>query len=96
MVEDVVSPDLVEDYCRLFMNRRAYTKQAARPHRESGRHYYYRPKDAKGRQVLALSRRTIAQHLEGKITIGLYAINPRTQCCKWVAIELTMRTPWSI
>ena len=50
----------------------------------------------KGRQALALSRRTIAQHLEGKITIGLYAINPRAQCCKWVAIELTMRTPWSI
>ncbi|PYV42567.1 MAG: hypothetical protein DMG06_13580 [Acidobacteria bacterium] len=87
MVEDVVSPDLVEDYCRLFMNRRAYTVQSARPHRESGRHYYYRPKDAKGRQALALSRKTIAQHLEGKITIGLYAINPRTQRCKWVAID---------
>jgi hypothetical protein len=27
------------------------------------------------------------RHLEGEITIGLYAINPATQRCKWVAID---------
>src|SRR5207253_8917482 len=26
-------------------------------------------------------------HLEGEITVGLYAINPSTQRCKWVAID---------
>jgi hypothetical protein len=30
---------------------------------------------------------TIRNHLEGRITIGLYAINPATQRCKWVAID---------
>ena len=30
---------------------------------------------------------TIRRHLEGEITIGLYAINPATQCSKWVAID---------
>ena len=37
--------DVVEDYFRLFVNRRAYTLQSDRPHPESGRHYYYRPTD---------------------------------------------------
>ena len=30
---------------------------------------------------------TVHDHLEGKITIGLYAINPINQRCKWVAID---------
>jgi hypothetical protein len=34
-----------------------------------------------------LTEGTIRQHLEGKITVGLYAINPSTQRCKWVAID---------
>jgi len=34
-----------------------------------------------------LSRETVRRHLEGQITIGLYAINPATQRCKWVAID---------
>ncbi|HZM09981.1 MAG TPA: hypothetical protein VFC15_07205 [Candidatus Limnocylindrales bacterium] len=34
-----------------------------------------------------LTGETIRQHLEGKITVGLYAINPSTQRCKWVAID---------
>ena len=80
-----MSPELCEDYFRLFVNRRAYTVQSPRPHPKSGRHYYYRA--GKGGNALALSCITIALHLEGKITIGLYAINPRTQRCKWVAID---------
>jgi len=81
------TPDVVEDYFRLFVNRRAYTLQSDRPHPESGRHYYYRPTDKTTGQGLQLTSETIRRHLEGEITIGLYAINPVTQRCKWVAID---------
>jgi hypothetical protein len=78
---------VVEDYQKLFVNRRAYTMQSVRPHPESGRHYYFRP-SKKGTDIpLMLTDETIRQHLEGKITVGLYAINPSTQRCKWVAID---------
>jgi hypothetical protein len=36
------TPELVNDYLRLFVNRRAYTLQSMRPHPASGRHYYLR------------------------------------------------------
>jgi hypothetical protein len=78
---------VVADYFQLFVNRRAYTLQSNRPHPESARHYYYRPKDKKTGQGLSLTLDTIRCHLEGEITIGLYAINPATQCSKWVAID---------
>jgi hypothetical protein len=78
---------VVADYVRLFINRRAYTLQSNRPHPESTRHYYYRPKDKKSGQGLSLTLDTIRRHLEGDITIGLYAINPATQCSKWAAID---------
>ena len=64
------------------VNRGAYTLQSSSPDSESGRCYYYRPK---GR--ISLSQEAIRKHLEGQITIGLYAINPSTQRCKWVAID---------
>ena len=78
---------LEADYVHLFVNRRAYTLQSTRPHPECARHYYYRPKDRKTGQGLSLTLNTIRRHLEGNITIGLYAINPATQCSKWVAID---------
>jgi len=78
---------VVEDYQGLFVNRRAYTMQSMRPHPETGRHYYFRP-SKKGTDIpLMLTEETIRQHLEAKITVGLYAINPSTQRCKWVAID---------
>ena len=77
------SPQIVGNYLRLFVNRRAYTMQSMHPHPESGRHYYFRP----CKKQTALTRETIRRHLEGDITIGLYAINPFTQRCKWVAID---------
>ena len=78
---------VVEDYQTLFVTRRAYTMQSARPHTESGRYYYFRPNE-KGTDVpLMLTDETIRQHLEGKITVGLYAIDPSTQRCKWLAID---------
>ena len=39
----------------------------------------------KGRHFFVTRNRP--PHLEGQITIGLYAINPATQRCKWVAID---------
>ena len=82
---------IVRNYQELFVNRRAYTMQSLRPHPETGRHYYFRPSQ-KGTDVpLMLTDSTIRQHLEGEITIGLYAINPSTQRCKWVAIDADYR-----
>ena len=78
---------VVEDYQRLFVNRRAYTMQSMRPQSETGRHYYFRPSKEGTDVPLMLTDETIRQHLEGEITVGLYAINPSTQRCKWVAID---------
>ena len=77
----------VADYFRLFVNRRAYTLQSNRPHPEGARLYYYRPTNKKTGQGLSLTLDTIRRHLEGGVTIGLYAVNPATQCSKWVAID---------
>ena len=78
---------MVNDYLRLFVNRRAYTLQSMRPHPASGRHYYFRPTNKQTHAPLWLTQETIWQHLQGEITLGLYAINPYTQRCKWVAID---------
>src|SRR6516225_2155970 len=61
--------------------------QSMRPHPESGRYYYFRPSKKGTDMPLMLTDETIRQHLEGEITVGLYAINPSTQRCKWVAID---------
>jgi len=81
------SYQLVKDYLNLFVNRRAYTLQSMRPLPESSRHYYFRPNANGTERPAALTQSTIRQHLEGTITMGLYAINPTTQRCKWVAID---------
>jgi hypothetical protein len=78
----LASDDTIARYIELFVNRGAYTLQSSSPDSESGRCCYYRPK---GR--ISLSQEAIRKHLEGQITIGLYAINPSTQRCKWVAID---------
>lgn len=81
------SPAIIADYERLFVNRGAYTLQSFRPSPDTGRHYYFRPKARRAGQELTLTARTIRRHLEGELTIGLYAINPSTQRSKWVAID---------
>jgi hypothetical protein len=80
--QPLATDDIVARYFELFVNRRAYTVQSSAPDSEKGRCYYYRPK---GR--VSLSEATLRNHLEGRLTIGLYAINPSTQRCKWVAID---------
>ena len=81
------TPEVVQAYWQLFVNRRAYTMQSMRPHPETGRHYYFRPNRRGTDSPLLLTDETIRQHVEGKVTIGLYAINPSNQRCKWVAID---------
>src|SRR6185437_8295839 len=78
----LASDDIVTRYSELFVNRRAYTIQSSTPDKEKRPCYYYRPKEHP-----SLSRAILRNHVEGTITIGLYAINPETQRCKWVAID---------
>ena len=78
----LASDETVAQYFELFVNRGAYTVQSSAPDPETRRCYYYRPK---GR--ISLSRETVRRHLEGQTTIGLYAVNPSTQRCKWLAID---------
>lgn len=77
-----VSRQTAEQYVELFVNRLAHTIQSHKPHRITGRFYYYR-----SRSNSQLTLETVAAHLEGQMTVGLYAINPTTQRCKWVAID---------
>jgi hypothetical protein len=77
------------EYARWFVNRRAYVLQSETPHPASGRHYYYRPRKRGGE--LPITPRDIQRHLAGEITLGIYAINPRTQRVKWMAIDADYR-----
>ena len=81
------SSKTLREYMSLFVNRGAYTLQSPRPNPDTGRHYYFQPKHKSTRTALSLCFTTIRRHLEGEITIGLYAINPATQRSKWVAID---------
>jgi hypothetical protein len=83
---------MARTFSELFVNRRAYTIQSTRPHLESGRHYYYRPKGQKGAPAQGLTLDTVRRHLSGELTIGIYAINPVTQRSKWMAIDADYRT----
>ena len=85
----VATPQMAIEYARWFVNRRAYTLQSETPHPASGRHGYYRPR--KRGNPLELTPRDIQRHLEGGITLGIYAINPRTQRVKWMAIDADYR-----
>lgn len=88
-------PEHVQDYWSLFVNRRAYTRQSSRPDPDTGRHNYFLAKgflpDQAGGPPQGppehLDAATIQAHLEGRLTIGLYAMNPDTQRCKWLAID---------
>ena len=82
----LATPEMTADYARWFVNRLAYTRQSDRPHPESGRHYYYRPR-AEGGGQLGLELEDVRSHLAGEITIGIYAINPQTQRVKWMGID---------
>ncbi|MBX9601364.1 MAG: hypothetical protein K2X35_10175 [Bryobacteraceae bacterium] len=80
--------DMAREYAQWFVNRRPYTRQSERPHPESGRHYYFRPKNGGD---LSADFREIQRHLAGEITLGIYAINPANQRVKWMAIDADYR-----
>ena len=86
------TPAMARAFSELFVNRRAYTMQSMRPHPESGRHYYYRPKPKDGGRPAGISLEILRQHLAGELTIGIYAINPATQRSKWMAIDADYKT----
>jgi hypothetical protein len=66
-----------------FVNRRAYTRQTDRPDEKSGKYFFYQARDRRTKERLALDEQVVRKHLAGEQTIGLYAINPMTQCSKW-------------
>lgn len=76
-----VTTEMAARYFALLVNRLAYTIQSNKP-AANGKHYYFRPK---GNRRLSVD--AIRKHLTGEVTIGIYALNPRTQRSKWVAID---------
>jgi hypothetical protein len=84
--------DLAKRYFHLFVNRTAFTLQSDKPD-ANGKHYYFRPTakwfDSWGwpEDRRRLCPEVLIRHLNGDITVALYAINPRTQRSKWIAID---------
>lgn len=83
------SREIAAEYARWFVNRRAFTLQSDRPHPDTGRHYYFRPR-SRG-EDFGITTWDIQRHLNGQMTLGLYAINPVTQRVKWMAIDADYR-----
>ena len=81
-----VSRETATNFMRLFVNRRAYGMQAARP-LPNGSVPYYLARDWQTKKPKPLDADVVRMHLNGDITINLYAINPETQRSKWVAID---------
>jgi hypothetical protein len=74
-----VSRQTAEEFMRLFVNRLAYGIQRERPLPDGTVPYI--------KQTRPLDLGVVRMHLNGDLTINLYAINPQTQNSKWVAID---------
>jgi hypothetical protein len=61
------TPEIARTFSELFVNRRAYTIQSTRPHPESGRHYYYRPKGQNGAPAPGLTLDTVSPASERRV-----------------------------
>jgi hypothetical protein len=81
-----VSRDTANNFIRLFVNRRAYGIQAAKP-LPNGKVPYFLARDWKTKEPKPLDADVVRVHLNGDVTINLYAVNPETQRSKWVAID---------
>ncbi|MGO9436997.1 MAG: TOTE conflict system archaeo-eukaryotic primase domain-containing protein [Terracidiphilus sp.] len=81
-----VNREAANNFMRLFVNRRAYAIQAERP-LPNGSVPYYPARDWKTKEPKPLDEGVVRMHLNGDITVSLYAINPETQRSKWVAID---------
>lgn len=74
-----VSGQTAEEFMRLFVNRLAYGIQREKPLPDGSVPYI--------KQTRPLDCDAVRMHLNGDMTINLYAINPQTQSAKWVAID---------
>ncbi|HEY0308146.1 MAG TPA: hypothetical protein VGB94_08295 [Acidobacteriaceae bacterium] len=74
-----VSRQTAEEFMKLFVNRLAYGIQRQKPLPDGTVPYI--------RQTRPLDASVVRMHLNGDLTINLYAINPQTQSSKWVAID---------
>jgi hypothetical protein len=74
-----VSRQTAEEFMRLFVNRLAYGIQREKPMPDGSVPYI--------KQTRPLDSGVVRMHLNGDLTINLYAINPQTQGSKWVAID---------
>jgi hypothetical protein len=74
-----VSRQTAEEFMRLFVNRLAYGIQRGKPLSDGTVPYI--------KQTRPLDLGAVRMHLNGDMTINLYAINPLTQSSKWVAID---------
>jgi len=81
-----VTRQTAEEFMRLFVNRLAYGVQVARP-LPDGSVPYYQARYWPSKEPKRLQSDVVRMHLNGDVTINLYAINPQTQSCKWVAID---------
>ena len=81
-----VSREPADRFTKLFINRRAYGMQAVHP-LPNGSVPYYLARDWQTKKPKPLDVGVVRMHLNGDITINLYAINPETQRSKWVAID---------
>src|SRR5260370_7100101 len=77
-----VNRETANNFIRLFVNRRAYAIQAERP-LPNGSVPYYPARDWKTKEPKSLDEGVVRMHLNGDITISLYAINPGTQRPNW-------------
>jgi hypothetical protein len=74
-----VTRQTAEEFMGLFVNRLAYGIQWNHPAPDGSVPYK--------KQDRPLDLDAVRMHLNGDITINLYAINPQTQSSKWVAID---------
>jgi hypothetical protein len=81
-----VSRETANDFIRLFVNRLAYGMQATKP-LPNGSVPYYLARDRLTKAPKLLDADVVRMHLNGDITVNLFAINPETQCSKWIAID---------
>jgi hypothetical protein len=70
----------------LFVNRLAYGVQATKP-LANGSVPYYLARDWLTKAPKLLDADVVRMHLNGDLTINLFAINPETQRSKWIAID---------
>jgi len=79
-----VNRETANNFMRLFVNRRPTQSRLSVP--ANGSVPYYR-QGLKTKEPKPLDEAVVRMHLNGDITISLYAINPETQRSKWVAID---------